>query len=73
MARWRWLRRYPELRTVIVNTRTRNAFRGVLYERSRRHVLLKNVEMLRAGNESLRMDGDVLIEQDNVDWIQIVS
>ncbi|MBN1956200.1 MAG: hypothetical protein JW900_14300 [Anaerolineae bacterium] len=64
--------RYPELRTVIVNTRTDRAFRGVLWRRRRGYLVLRNAELLRAKGEVTPMDGEVLIEAGNVDFIQVV-
>lgn len=64
--------RYPTLRQVIVNTKTDRAFRGVVWKRTRGYLVLRNVEMLRAKGETTPMDGEVLIESSNVDFIQVI-
>jgi len=58
----RWWTRYPCLRTVVVNTRTDKAFRGVLWARRRGHLILRNAELLRRRGETIPVDGEVLIE-----------
>jgi len=68
----RLLEMYPERRTVVVNTRTKLAFRGVLWQRRREFLVLRNVEMLRPHGETVAMDGEVVIMRDNVDFIQVV-
>lgn len=64
--------RYPERRTVVVNTKTKFVFRGVLWERGRRFLVLRDAEMLRPRGETVRMDGEVVVEWQNVDFIQVV-
>ena len=65
--------RYPTLRQVIVNTKTDRAFRGVLWQRRRGYLVLRNAEMLKGKGETVPMDGEVMIEWPNVDFIQVVS
>ena len=72
---WTWLTgepSYPVLKRVIVNTRTERAFRGVLWQRRREYLVLKDAELLKGKGETVPMDGEVLIERANVDWIQVV-
>ena len=64
--------RYPTLRTVIVNTKTDRAFRGVLWRRTRGYLVLRNAEMLKTKGEVVAMDGEVVIESANVDFIQVI-
>jgi len=64
--------RYPCLRQVVVNTKTELAFRGVLWRRRRGYLVLRNVTMLRPRGESQAIDGEVLIESLNVDFIQVM-
>lgn len=63
---------YPVLETVIVNTKTARAFRGVLWAKRRDHLVLRNAELLKRG-EAVPIDGDVLIERANVDFIQVLA
>lgn len=65
--------RYPCLRQVIVNTRTEKAFRGVLWQRRGGYLVLRNAELLKAGGETVPMDGEVIIDRSNVDFIQVVG
>lgn len=65
---------YPLKRQVIVNTKTDRAFRGVLWRVARwRYLVLKNAEMLRGRDEPVPIDGEVVIERANVDFIQVVA
>jgi len=64
--------RYPCLRQVVVNTRTDHSFRGVLWRRRRGYLVLRNAEMLRRGEGPLPLDGEVMIESLNVDFIQVI-
>ena len=65
--------RYPELRRVLVNTKSDKAFRGVLWRRRRGYLILKQAEMIRGKGEVVKMDGELMIEASNVDFIQVVS
>lgn len=64
--------RYPTLRKVIVNTKTDRAFRGVLWRKARGYLVLREVELLKAKGETTPMDGEVLIESSNVDFMQVI-
>lgn len=68
---WRWI--YPVRLNVIVNTKTDKAFRGVLWRHSARHLVLKNTEMLRPREGPLTIDGEVVIERTNVDFVQVLG
>jgi len=63
---------YPELRQVVVNTRTDRAFRGVLWRRRRGYLVLRNAELLKGRGEATPLDGEVVIDRENVDFIQVV-
>ncbi|HRU06816.1 MAG TPA: hypothetical protein P5137_13690 [Candidatus Brocadiia bacterium] len=67
------LDRYPELRQMVVNTKTGHAFRGVLWRRRRGYLVLRNAEMLRPGGEAVAMDGELVIERENVDFLQVLN
>ena len=69
----RWPRRYPERRTVVVNTKGQTVFRGVLWQRTRRHLVLKNVALLSPGGGVSPLDGEVLVPAENVEFIQVVG
>lgn len=65
--------RYPTKRRVVVNTRTDRAFRGVLWRKAWGYLVLRNAELVKAGGETVPMDGEVVIEAANVDFIQVLS
>jgi small nuclear ribonucleoprotein (snRNP)-like protein len=64
--------RYPERRQIIVNLKTERAFRGILWRRGGRYLVLRNAELVRPGGETVQMDGEVVVERANVDFIQVV-
>lgn len=64
--------RYPTLRRVIVNTKTDKAIRGVLWQRRRGYLVLREAEILKRGAETAKVDGEVVVPADNVDFIQVV-
>ena len=71
-GRMRWGRRYPTLRTVIVNTKTDRAFRGVLWRKRAGYLVLRNAEMLKSRGETVAIDGEIVIDSANVDFVQVV-
>lgn len=58
--------------TAIVNMRTDKAFRGVIWDTNRQLLTLRNVVLLEHGRET-PVDGEVVIDTANVDFIQIVT
>lgn len=66
-------RRYLYLRQVIVNTKSDQAFRGVLWRRRGGYLVLRQAVMLRGRGETTPVDGEVLIYRENVDFIQVVG
>lgn len=65
--------RYPVLRQVIVNTKSDKAFAGVLWARRGGYLVLRNARLLQAGGSSTAVDGEVVIDANNVDFMQVVS
>ncbi len=65
-------RRYPTLRRVIVNTKTDRSFRGVLWRQRAGYLVLRNAELLKPRGETARVDGEVVIERENVDFVQVL-
>lgn len=63
---------WPVLRRVIVNTKSGRAFRGVLFQRRRGYLLLRNAELLKPGGETAAMDGEVYVPAENIDFVQAV-
>lgn len=71
-----WFRRYPALKTIIVNLRSGTVFRGVLYQETGPYLMLKQTEML--SDRDSKMDprivsGEVLVYRRDVDFIQVVT
>ena len=64
---------YPTLRRVIVNTKTDRAFRGVLWRKRRGYLVLRNAEMLKPRGETVTVDGEVVIDRGNVDFVQVLN
>jgi small nuclear ribonucleoprotein (snRNP)-like protein len=69
---WRLFDRYPTLRRVIVNTKTDRAFRGVLWRKARGYLVLRDAEILKGKGETSPVDGEVVIESSNVDFMQVI-
>lgn len=67
------LDRYPQVREVIVNLKTGTSFSGVLWEKRRGYIVLRDAKMLQARGDAIKMVGEVVIERDNVDFIQVVG
>jgi small nuclear ribonucleoprotein (snRNP)-like protein len=65
-------RRSALRRRVLVNLKTEKAFRGVLFAQRGPLLVLKDVELLEAGRDPVRVDGDVLVERSNVDFVQVL-
>ncbi len=73
-----WLKRllgprYPVLRLMLVNTRTEQCFRGVLWQRRGDYLVLRNAELIKATKEAVPIAGEVVIMADNVDFIVVVD
>jgi len=64
---------YPCLRRVIVNTKTDRTFTGVLWRKRRGYLVLRNAQMLRPGGEMMNVEGEIVVDAANVDFIQVVS
>jgi len=60
------------MRRVIVNTKTGKAFRGVLWRKRWGYLVLREAEMLKPRGETVRVDGEVVIERENVDFLQVL-
>lgn len=58
---------------VIVNLKTGIAFRGYLSEVRGILIELKAAELLEPGSDPVEMTGSVLIERNNVDFIQALE
>lgn len=64
---------YPYRETVIVNTKSGKAFRGVLWQRTGGFLVLKRAEMLRHREAPVTVDGDTLVPFGDVEFLQVVK
>lgn len=64
---------YPTLRRVVVTTKTERTFRGVLWQRKGTYLILRSAELLKSKSEVVPLDGELLIEASNVDFVQVVT
>lgn len=60
-------------RRVVVNLVDDQAITGILWRRHRKLVVVRNAQLVQPGREAVSMDGDVLIERDRINWVQIVG
>lgn len=67
-----FLDRYPVLRRVIVSTKTGTSFRGLLWRRRRGYLVLRKAQLLKARGEVVPMDGEVVIDVANIDFVQVL-
>ena len=59
-------------RRVLVNLKTGKAVSGVLWTRSRRSLVLKDPVLHQDRTDPVRLDGEVLIDAVNVDFVQVL-
>lgn len=57
-------------RRVVVNMADGRAFKGVLMSRRRRLLLLRDTEMFEGSAEPVKLDGVVVVERSQVDFVQ---
>ena len=65
--------RYPVLKMVIVNTKTDKTFRGVLWQKRAGYLVLRNAVMLQTRGEPVALDGELVLESANVDFMQVLA
>lgn len=59
-------------RQVLVSLDTGSAFRGLLWARRGRFLVLRDVQHLGANVEPVQMDGEVVVEQSRVEFVQAI-
>jgi hypothetical protein len=62
--------RWPIRRRVLVNTEER-AFDGVLWCKTGSILVLKDVTLVEPDTEPVKLDGDVIVERAQVQFIQV--
>lgn len=72
-AAW-WLnKRSTRLRrAVLVNLRSGRAFRGVLWERKGRWLVLRDAQVMERGVEPVSLDGEVILDRDAIEFVQVL-
>lgn len=75
---WHWLdlfaaRRLTVRQRVLVQLRSGKAFTGVLWARRGRSLVVKSAELLEPGSAPVVMDGDVILDRDQVEFVQRVA
>lgn len=60
-------------RRVVVNTDTGQAFDGILYAQRGPLLILRNATLHEPGAEPARLDGEVVIEREHVEFIQVTG
>ncbi|WP_103344071.1 hypothetical protein [Amycolatopsis sp. CA-126428] len=66
-------RRLAARRRVVVSLVDDQAVTGILWRRHRRLLVLRSASLAQPGREAVAMDGDVVIERDRINWVQIVG
>lgn len=65
--------RYPTLRKAIINLKTNSSIRGVIWERKAGYLILRNAEILVSPSEGTAVDGEVLIPEGDIHFIQLLA
>lgn len=68
-------RKYPELKTVIVNLKSGSAFRGVVFGIQGDFMILKNADLLSDRGQKMdsrALDGELLILLSDIDFVQVL-
>lgn len=65
-------RRTALRRRVLVNLRTDKAFSGIIWSKRGSLVVLRDAAILESGRPPVAMDGEVVIERSNIDFVQVL-
>lgn len=58
-------------RKVVVNATNGRTFAGVVWEDTGRWVVLRNAEMIEPRGERVPVDGEVVIDRDLIEFVQV--
>jgi hypothetical protein len=61
-----------ERHEVILHTKSGKTFRGVLWRKTGRWVILKAAALVIAEGQNADLEGDTWVDRDNVDFMQVV-
>ena len=68
-----WLHGYPVRREVLVNTKSGEDFRGVLWAADGQYLVLRNAQLVRPRDSALPMDGELVVPRENVKFLQVFA
>lgn len=57
----------------LVNLKSGSAFRGFLIEATGSIIVLKGAEFIEPGSEIASVSGEVIIEKNNIEFIQVIG
>lgn len=60
------------LRTVMINC-AEYSYRGIIFERRAPWLVLRNVTVFREGSAPVEVDGEVVVDERKVDFIQVLG
>ncbi|MBE8524832.1 hypothetical protein ILP97_46395 [Amycolatopsis sp. H6(2020)] len=60
-------------RRVVVCLVDDQAITGILWRRHRRQLVVWSASLVQPGREAVAMDGDIVIERDRINWVQILE
>lgn len=66
-------RRVALRRRVLVNLKSGSAFRGILWQHRGPLLVLRGAELLETGAEPRPVDGEIVVERSNVDFVQVLG
>lgn len=66
-------RRLATRKRVLVSLRSGSAVTGVLWARKGRSLVLKSAELLEPGTEPVPLDGELVLDRDQVDYMQVAG
>lgn len=66
-------RRTGARRRVLVQMKSGRAFTGIQWQRRRDLLVLKGAEMLEPGNQPQTMDGEVVLDRAEIDYVQVAG
>lgn len=69
------LKKYPELKSSIINLKSGSVFSGVIFKIRGDFLILRNVKMLQDRGQRINdqiVDGEILILLSDIDFVQVV-
>lgn len=57
----------------IVALKSGTSLRGVLWAQRGRYLLMRNAELLKAANEIMPLDGEIVVDKSNIAFVQLLE